>query len=208
MRSKESGRQHGRFRQPQQQQRQEQQSDGSTASDGHLRATAAVATGKSGAHNRGVVLPMPTPAMHMPSTHFKSEAEAVQELPGIGTWAGRYRLFGRRRSLEHPPAPDAGGLFAKQPVQQAEQALQQPPGELPPSSPLVTPEQPPLCEESPEAGPSSTLDSDDALEVAWRWRFTRCVSRAGWGGSPVWRVLERGGAAARWHASARPVVAE
>lgn len=71
------------------------------------------------------------------------EAFAIQDLPGIGTWAGRQRLFGPAyQPPEDPPlAPVAGAGTIGVPV---------------PSPARV--------------GPAARVGSE---EQAWRWRFTR-----------------------------------
>eukprot|EP00887_Chlorella_sp_A99_P005514 scaffold1.g5514.t1 len=135
----------------------------------------------AGAGGGPVALPQPTPAVAMPRSARAPEAEAVQNLPGIASWAGRYRLFGGRRGSpdgrggaagQPPQAPrslaDAAELQEQQRSQeqrdqQQQQQQQQPWGE---GAQPVTPE-------GRVVEASTSVNSEDAREAAWRWRFSR-----------------------------------
>ncbi|GAB4822735.1 hypothetical protein N2152v2_009781 [Parachlorella kessleri] len=99
------------------------------------------------------------------------EALAVQQLPGIGTWAGRQRLFARPADLRNIARTPSGGS----PTQMA-QSHRQNGGKSEGSDhgPVVLGA---LPEFSMGNGGSlskgSSMRSDQAREAAWRWRFTR-----------------------------------
>ena len=159
--------------------------DGSpTTSSSHGSGTG---TGSaSGSQASGGGLPRATLPQPIGSVRQAQQAAAVQDLPGIGTWAGRYRLFGR-------DAPGAGAQAAAvaqqaaQPPAVAEQAVQPDSARTREAeeardffgSPVVLRaggfDQPAPAGRRSGGG---SYGSEQAREDAWRWRFSRCACLA------------------------------
>ncbi len=137
-----------------------------------------------------MLMPAATPTQPIRSQREAAAAAAVQDLPGIGTWAGRYRLFGRQEQEEGQAqgAPAAASHRQQRQQQQqlaageAEQAPQQQ-GQggngsfgsfvvLRPGGFGGGTQQPgPQAEGRQARGPA--YGSEQAQEEAWRWRFSR-----------------------------------
>lgn len=132
---------------------------------------------------RRISAPVPTSLPKQPPP----EALAVQQLPGIGTWAGRQRLFARPADLRavpcspssgsnhgtpaalEPPLLDAAELLGDSPAGRASEAG---PGR---SWPVVLGAAQQAVQQlghTPDDGRSS-VRSEAAREEAWRWRFSR-----------------------------------
>lgn len=125
----------------------------------------------------------------------------MQELPGIGTWAGRYRLFGGEGKAKDAAAAAATAAASKQQQQPQEASLRGGMQQLEPQamrrvcseeaierergdefgSPVVLRaagfDRPAAPADGGSAqrggGAMSSYNSDQAREDVWRWRFSR-----------------------------------
>ena len=180
-----------RAQQQQQVQAQQQQilADGSTRWRGPDASPSTSGSHRSGGSAGGAsALPRASMPQAILSRQQQAQAAAVQELPGIGTWAGRYRLFGpREQPVGTPDTPQ---------LRQGQAEEQQPP-----VSPLAAHQRTGSDGEAAAAevadmfgspvvlrvgglaggsahgrrsGPQS-YNSDQAREEVWRWRFSRWV---------------------------------
>lgn len=147
---------------------------GSTASQQSSQRSA-----QSGA--QALRLPAPTPVQAITSRRDAAAAAAVQDLPGIGTWAGRYRLFGRRQEEEQRQqqgaVPAAAAAAAQAEVAGAASASALLPRGGTFGSPVVL-RPGGIAGAAPADSPSraqlrSAYGSEQAQEDAWRWRFSR-----------------------------------
>lgn len=142
---------------------------------------------------------MPRSAASRPRDTARSEQKTVEEqsailmdLPGIGTWAGRQRLFFRPTgtepgTAENPPSP-AGSYISEEKLSLANDSLSQTPNpdahdlndfmaaRRTPTDSTTTPqqEQEGYQEEPNEASHAMRAPgSTTSTEAAWRWRFQR-----------------------------------
>lgn len=155
--------------------------DASPTTSGSHRSGSAEGSQASGSQaSGGSALPRGTMPQPILSMRQAQQVAAIQDLPGIGTWAGRYRLFGRDQPPADQPAPEAsqqpqqGGAEVQQPdsarKREAEEAYDQF------GSPVVLR---PGGFDQPAGRRSSggSYGSEQAREDAWRWRFSRWVLR-------------------------------
>lgn len=151
--------------------------DASPTTSGSHRSGSAEGSQASGSQaSGGSALPRGTMPQPILSMRQAQQVAAIQDLPGIGTWAGRYRLFGRDQPPADQPAPEAsqqpqqGGAEVQQPdsarKREAEEAYDQF------GSPVVLR---PGGFDQPAGRRSSggSYGSEQAREDAWRWRFSR-----------------------------------
>lgn len=96
------------------------------------------------------------------------EVHAVQQLPGIGTWAGRQRLFARPADLRSSEQKDCKGCA--EPDALVSSAEPEPILQHHKNDNLATSATP---EDAGILSARSSLRSEHAKEAAWRWRFTR-----------------------------------
>lgn len=108
-------------------------------------------------------VPVPTSAPQVPQ-----EALAVQQLPGIGTWAGRQRLFSRPADLRNVPrSPSSGSPAPLTPLGSAADAGAGPAVLRPAPAARV-------ARGGGLLSPASSSGTEqEAREAAWRWRFSR-----------------------------------
>lgn len=108
-------------------------------------------------------VPVPTSAPKVPQ-----EALAVQQLPGIGTWAGRQRLFSRPADLRSVPrSPSSGSPAPLTPLGSAADAGAGPAVLRPAPAARV-------ARGGGLLSPASSSGTEqEAREAAWRWRFSR-----------------------------------
>lgn len=154
--------------------------DASPTTSGSHRSGSAAGSQASGSQaSGGSALPRGTMPQPILSMRQAQQAAAIQDLPGIGTWAGRYRLFGRDQPPADQPVAEAsqqqqGGAEVQQPdsarKREAEEAYDQF------GSPVVLR---PGGFDQPAGRRSSggSYGSEQAREDAWRWRFSRWVLR-------------------------------
>lgn len=125
----------------------------------------------------------------MPSCQQQQQQAAIQELPGIGTWAGRYRLFGGRNPPEErqavavaqqqqtsPPVRSGAGQAQQCAAEQQERGGGD--GDMDGSPVVLRPGgyvQPAAAAQPGEGRLRGNYGSPEAQEDAWRWRFSRCV---------------------------------
>lgn len=141
----------------------------------------------SGSQASGGGLPRATLPQPILSVRQAQQAAAVQDLPGIGTWAGRYRLFGRDAPPTGQQAADAQqaaaqAAAAEQGQQQSDSARKREAEEARDyfGSPVVL-----RAGGFDQPGPTGlrsgggSYGSEQAREDAWRWRFSRCGRLAG-----------------------------
>lgn len=136
-------------------------------------------------------MPAATHAQPILSPREAATAAAVQDLPGIGTWAGRYRLFGRQEQPQAAQQGQAHGAPAaasqqQQQPQQPQMAAGQPqqqggngsfgsfvvlrPGGF---GGAQQPQPPQQQQEEGQRQRAPVYGSEQAQEEAWRWRFSR-----------------------------------
>ncbi len=174
----------GRRQQQQQHAREggQRDADASPTTSGSHRSGSAGGSQASG----GSALPHATLPQPILSLRQAQQAAAVQDLPGIGTWAGRYRLFGRDQPpADQPAAPQDQQQQQQQQQQQAGAEVQQPDSARKREaeeaydqfgSPVV------LRAGGFDGGAAGrrssggSYGSEQACEDAWRWRFSRWVS--------------------------------
>ncbi|EFN59520.1 hypothetical protein CHLNCDRAFT_56794 [Chlorella variabilis] len=123
----------------------------------------------------------------MPSCQQQQQQAAIQELPGIGTWAGRYRLFGGRNPPEErqavavaqqqqtsPPVRSGAGQAQQCAAEQQERGGGD--GDMDGSPVVLRPGgyvQPAAAAQPGEGRLRGNYGSPEAQEDAWRWRFSR-----------------------------------
>ncbi|KAL4431214.1 hypothetical protein ABPG75_006470 [Micractinium tetrahymenae] len=162
---------------------------GSTSQHSGGGSTGSVAAQQQQQHGRAVpLLPAAMPAQPVLSAREAATAAAVQDLPGIGTWAGRYRLFGRQQQQQAEQG-QAQGMPAAANQQQLQQR-EQPAADAPQlqrggngsfgSFVVLRPggfgggtqqQQQQQAEEQQQR--AAVYGSEQAQEEAWRWRFSR-----------------------------------